>query len=167
MFLTNKSLCLSCVSRHSEDAMLMSWAFGVLVSSPSLSVPTPGALSVKLSGTIFSHHFQLPHSYLILSCPACRHHDVGAGEQPDLHGLASSVDHASSHSQKWRSEYPWSRHGQEEHSSGSQHHIGSRRSAATKGWQASVQLRQSHHFCYQQLAKEEDDVEWDLPVDLW
>lgn len=98
--------------------------------------------------------------------PTCSYHDVGAGEQPDLHGLATAVDHASSHPQR-RPECPRARHGQEKQSAGSQHHIGPGRGAAAQRRQTTIQLRQPHHICYQQLTKEEDDPEWDLSVDLW
>lgn len=98
--------------------------------------------------------------------PTCSYHDVGAGEQPDLHGLATAVDHASSHPQRCP-ECPWARHGQEKQSTGSEHHIRPGRGAAAQRRQTTLQLRQPHHICYQQLAKEEDDTERDLSVDLW
>lgn len=95
------------------------------------------------------------------------HHDVGAGEQLDLHGLAAAADHAGGHSESGRPERPWARHGQEERSAGPQHHTGPGRGAAAQGRQTAVQLRQPHHVRHQQLAKEENDTERDLPVDLW
>lgn len=95
------------------------------------------------------------------------HHDLGAGEQFNLHGLVAAADHAGGHPKSRRPECPWPRHGEEERSAGPQHYAGPGGGTAAQRWKATIQLRQPHHVCHKQLAKEENDPEWNLPVDLW